>query len=141
MATFLFKTEPSEYAFADLQRDGTTTWTGVSNASALIHLRTARKGDDVLIYHTGDERAIVGVARVVTAAYQDPKSPGLNDRGEPKAAVVDLKAIKPLPAPILLAAIKADPRFADFALVKLSRLSVMPVPPLIDRALRALGGL
>lgn len=141
MATFLFKTEPGEYSFADLQKDGVTRWSGVSNATALIHIRTARAGDDVLLYHTGDERAIVGLARVSKAAYEDPDNPGKNDRGEPRAAVVDLKPLKPFARPVTLAAIKADKRFAEFALVKLSRLSVMPVPPDLDRLLRAMGGL
>lgn len=141
MATFLFKTEPVEYSFADLQRDGVTTWTGVKNPTALIHLRAARAGDEVLFYHTGDERAIVGLARVVKAAYEDPADRGLNDRGEPKAAVVDLQPVKPLLRPVTLAAVKADKRFADFALVRLSRLSVMHVPPDLDRLLRTLGGI
>ena len=93
MATFLFKTEPSEFSFADLQAKPDGVWDGVSNASALIHLRTIRKGDDVLIYHTGDEKAIVGLARATSDAFEDPKQPGQNDRGEPKFAVGKLRTI------------------------------------------------
>jgi len=140
MPTFLAKTEPSEFSFDDLSRNGVSAWDGVTNAAALIHLRTMRVGDDVFIYHTGDEKAIVGLARVVKAAYEDPKQPGLNDRDEPKFAVVDLKAVAMVNQPVTLAAIKADARFKEFALVKQSRLSVMPVPTPMEKALRAMAG-
>lgn len=141
MATFLFKTEPSEYAFADLVMEKKTVWTGVSNAAALIALRAVRKGDEVLIYHTGDERAIVGLARAARNAYADPDQPGVNDRGEPRHAVVDLIPIRGAASPATLAQIKADPRFADFQLVTQSRLSVMLIPPDLDPILRRLAGL
>ena len=141
MATYLLKTEPSEFSFADLVAKGSCTWDGVSNATALIHLRAMKSGDEALIYHTGDEKSIVGVAKVTKGGYEDPKQPGKNDRGEPKFAVVDLKSLKAAKSPTTLAQIKADPRFKDFPLVTQGRLSVMPVPAAIDAALRKLAGL
>jgi predicted RNA-binding protein with PUA-like domain len=141
MATFLLKTEPGAYSFADLQKDGSTRWSGVSNPGALAAIRTMRAGDEAFIYHTGDEKAIVGLAKVATRAYEDPDKPGQTSAGEPKFAVVDIKASKAAKTPITLAAIKADARFKDFALVRQTRLSVMPVPPALDRLLRRLTGL
>ncbi len=141
MATFLFKTEPSDFSFDDLVREKRCVWTGVSNPAALNQLRTVRKGDDVLIYHTGDERAIVGLARAASGAYEDPKKPGKNDRGEPKFAVVDLVPVRAAKTPIDLSAIKADKRFAKFPLVTQGRLSVMRVESGLDQALQSLAGL
>ena len=141
MATFLLKTEPSEYSFADLQRDKSTLWTGVSNAAALIHLRSICKGDELFIYHTGDEKAIVGLARAAGDAQEDPRQPGRTDRGEPKFACVKIEPLKATSTPVTLGAIKADARFKEFALVKISRLSVMAVPPAMNKALRKLAGL
>ena len=141
MATFLFKTEPSEYSFEDLMRDGKTPWTGISNAAALGHLRKAVKGDSVLVYHTGEVRAIVGLAKVVAGPYEDPKQPGKTPTGEPKNVVVDIEAVKPAKREVTLAEIKADPRFADLLLVKQSRLSVMPIPQAQAAALRTSAGL
>lgn len=141
MATYLFKTEPGEFSLADLQAKPDAVWDGVSNASALIHLRTIRKGDEVLIYHTGDEKAIVGLARATSDAFEDPKQPGTNDRGQPKHAVVKLRTVAKAKTPVTLAQIKADALFKDFALVKQGRLSVMPVEAKLDKALRKLAGL
>ena len=141
MPTFLFKTEPGEYSFQQLQADKKTTWTGVSNAAALGHLRTARKGDHVFIYHTGDEKAIVGLAKILTAPYADPAAPGLNARGEIATPIIDLAPIKAAKSPLTLAQIKADKRFADFALVKQSRLSIMAVPEKLDAIIREFTGL
>lgn len=139
MATFLVKTEPDDYSFADLVREKRCVWSGVKNTAALIALRSMRKGDRVLVYHTGGEKAIVGEAKVVSAgAYEDPGNPGANDRGEPRFAVVDLVPVKTFPHPISLAVIKADPRFKSFALVKQSRLSVMPVTAPEEAAIREL---
>jgi predicted RNA-binding protein with PUA-like domain len=90
-------------------------------------------GDEVLIYHTGDEKAVVGHAKVVKAAYPDPK------QDDPKLVVVDLEAGKPLPSPVTLKAIKADPAFADLALVRQGRLSVVPVPALLWSRLLKMG--
>jgi predicted RNA-binding protein with PUA-like domain len=119
MARWLFKTEPSEYSFERLVKEKKTTWNGVTNALALIHIRNVKKGDPVLIYHTGDVKAIVGLAKAASDGYPDPKSP--------KLAVVDLVPERPL-QPVTLAEIKSRPKFQSFDLVKNSRLSVMPVP-------------
>jgi predicted RNA-binding protein with PUA-like domain len=129
---WLLKTEPSTYSYADLAREQVTTWDGVSNPTALRHLRAMRNGDQALVYHTGDEKAVVGVARIVSNPFPDP---ALKD---PKRVVVDLAPVRALPKPIPLAAVKADPRFAQFALVRISRLSVMPVSPEEWKALLAL---
>ena len=123
MACFLFKTEPSSYAFADLVREKRTVWEGVANAVALKHLRTVVKGDTVLIYHTGDEKAVVGVARAVSDPYADPRL------GDPKRFVVDLAPVRALEQPVALATFRADPVLATTELVRISRLSVMPLTP------------
>jgi predicted RNA-binding protein with PUA-like domain len=131
---WILKTEPSDYAFADLQRDRRTRWSGVSNPVALKHLRSMAPGDEVMIYHTGDEKRIVGLATVAGAPYPDP------DAGDERRTVVDLAAGEALPGPVTLAAIKADPAFADLALVRQGRLSVVPVPaPLWQRLLTLAG--
>jgi predicted RNA-binding protein with PUA-like domain len=118
---WLFKTEPSAYSFARLTAERSTTWDGVKNPLALKHLAAVAKGDHVLIYHTGDEKAVVGVARALGEAYPDPKK---SDR---KLLVIDIEAVRALANPVTLAAIKASTRFAGFDLVRLPRLSVMPV--------------
>lgn len=141
MATFLLKTEPSVYSFDDLVREGRTVWNGVTNNAALGFIRSARKGDRAFMYHTGDERAVVGTATIVSDPYEDPDNPGRTKDGRPKFAVFDLKAGRSAPTPVTLAAIKADARFKDFDLVRLPRLSVVPVPDSIDAALRAMTGL
>lgn len=133
--TFLFKTEPSEYSFADLVRDKRTAWTGVKNPAARQALRSCEKGDRVFVYHTGDEKAVVGIAEVQKPTYADPAS-----KGDDKAVAVDLKPIEALRLPVTLAAIKADARFAGFALVKQPRLSVMEVPGPLAAAILAMGG-
>jgi predicted RNA-binding protein with PUA-like domain len=121
MALWLFKEEPEHYSFADLQRDGSTVWDGVSNALARQHLRKVKRGDRVLLYHTGKEKAVVGVMRVVSGSQADP-----NDR-DPKAVAVEVVPVRLLRRPVLLATIKADPLFKGWELVRLPRLSVMPV--------------
>lgn len=141
MAYFLLKTEPSTYSYDDLVREKRAVWSGVSNAAALIHLRSVRTGDRLFIYHTGDERAIVGLSEAVSLAYQDPAQPGLNARGEPAHAVFDVAPIAKAKQPVLLSALKADKRFQDFTLLTHARLSVMPVPAPIARALCLLAGL
>lgn len=120
---WVLKTEPSEYGFADLARDGRTRWEGVSNAVALKHLRSMHEGDDALIYHTGNEKALIGLARIASEPYPDPS------RDDPRLVVVDIEAGPPLPKQVSLAEIKADPAFRDLGLVRLSRLSVVPVEP------------
>jgi predicted RNA-binding protein with PUA-like domain len=118
---WLLKTEPSTYAFADLERDKKAVWDGVSNALALKHLRSMKRGDLAFIYHTGDEKQIVGIAEVTSDAYPDPKE---NDT---RLVVVDLKPRDRLSRPVTLAEVKADGEFWDFELVRMGRLSVMPV--------------
>ena len=121
MNYWLLKSDPDEYGYDDLVRDGQAVWDGVTNNLALQHLRQIRKGDLLLIYHTGDEKAIVGLGVAASDAYPDPNA------GNEKAAVLDVKAKKRARRPASLAEIKAMAEFADFALVKLPRLSVMPV--------------
>ena len=133
-AKWLFKSDPDTYSFSDLERDGKTVWDGVSNNLALKHLRSMRPGDQVLVYHTGDEKAVVGVAEVTRAAYPDPK------QKDPKLAVVDLKARERLPRAVPLAEIKGDRAFADLALVRIGRLSVMPASADQFQRLLKLGG-
>ncbi len=118
---WLFKSDPETYSLSDLEREGKTVWDGVSNNLALKHLRSVRKGDSVLIYHTGEERAVVGIAEVLSDACPDPK------QKDPRLVVVDIKAVKRLPRPVSLDEIKKQASLRDFALVRLPRLSVMPV--------------
>ena len=134
MNYWLLKTEPDNYSYADLERDGATTWDGVANNTALMHIRTMQPGDLALIYHTGDERQAVGLAEITSAPYADPKL------GDPKLVVVDLRPLHRLPQPVSLAAVKADPAFADFALVRQGRLSVVPVTPEQWRKLLGMAG-
>ena len=135
MAYWILKTEPSTYSFDDLVKQKTAVWDGVKNPLALKHLRAMQPGDEVLVYHTGDEKAAVGLARVTKAAYPDPK---LKD---PKLVVVDLKAGGKLPTAVTLATIKADPVFKDLALVRMGRLSVVPATPAQWQRLLRLGGM
>jgi predicted RNA-binding protein with PUA-like domain len=118
-ATWLFKEEPEHYSYADLERDGGTVWDGVTNNLALQNLRKVKAGDRVLYYHTGKEKAVVGVMRAVS----DPTS----DADDPKRVSVRVEPVRRLPVPVTLGRIKADPQLADWELVRLSRLSVMPV--------------
>lgn len=141
MATLILKTEPGEYSFDDLVRDKRTAWSGISNPGALITLRSAKKGDEAFIYHTGAERAIVGLAKVLTAPVEDPNRAGTTPEGRPKFAIVDIAPVKRAKSPLTLEAMKSDPRFADFALLRQGRLSVVGVPPKIDAAIRSLCGL
>lgn len=141
MPTFILKTEPDAYSFDDLVRDSATTWDGITNNAALLHLRSARRGDEALIYHTGDTKAIVGLARITSDPYEDPAQPGLNAKGEPRFAVIDLKPLRAVKTPVTLAQLKADARFAKLPLITQTRLSVIPVPPPLDAAIRKLAGL
>lgn len=132
---WLLKTEPGDFSFDDLERAVSTVWDGVANFTALRHMREVRKGDRALIYHTGNERAVVGTATVLSDAYPDPK---LDD---PRIVVFDVEADERLPRPVTLAEVKADPAFEGFDLVRLPRLSVMPVPrELWDRILKMARG-
>jgi predicted RNA-binding protein with PUA-like domain len=118
---WLLKEEPAHYGFDALVKDGRTVWSGVKNPLAQKHLRAIRKGDRILYYHTGGERAVVGLAKALSDAYPDPK-----DRSG-KQVVVDVAPVGRLARPVTLAEIKGDPRFKEFPLVRISRLSVMPV--------------
>jgi predicted RNA-binding protein with PUA-like domain len=118
---WLFKEEPTHYSYDDLVRDGQTSWTGVKNALAQKHLRSVQKGDRIFFYHTGDEKAVVGIAKAAAAAYPDPA-----DKAG-KLYAVDVLPVKKLKHPVTLAAVKADAAFAAFPLTRMPRLSVMPV--------------
>jgi predicted RNA-binding protein with PUA-like domain len=119
---WILKTDADTYPFEQLERERRAVWDGVSNALALKHIRSMATGDHVFIYHSGDDKALVGLAKVVSDPYPDPKA------GDPKLVVVDIEAGDRLPRPVTLAAVKADPAFADLGLVRMSRLSVIPVP-------------
>ncbi len=121
MAHWLIKSEPSAYAWAQLVKDKRTSWTGVRNPQASANLKAMKAGDQCFFYHSGEGKEIVGIAEVVKTAYPDP-----SDKSG-KAVTVDVKAVGPVKQPVTLAAIKADPKFKDFKLVRQSRLSVVPV--------------
>jgi predicted RNA-binding protein with PUA-like domain len=118
---WLFKTEPANYSFADLERDEETMWDGVTNALALKYLRLVEEGDTVLIYHTGDEKALVGIAEIVRGAYVNP------EEDDPKLSVCDVRFVRHLEKPVTLAQIKAIPELSEWQLVRNARLSVVPV--------------
>lgn len=129
---WLVKEEPTHYGFESLIKEGRTAWTGVKNALAQKHLKGIHKGDRVFYYHTGDEKAIVGIARALSDAYLDPK----DKTG--KLAAFDLGPVRRLRKPVTLAALKATQRFSTFPLVRLPRLSVMPVSESEWKAIEAM---
>ncbi len=131
---WILKTDADTYPFDQLERERRTVWDGVTNALALKHIRGMKKGDRAFIYHSGDEKALVGLARIASDPYPDPKG------NDPKLAVVDVEAGDRLPRPVTLAVIKADPAFADLGLVRMSRLSVIPVPAEQWRRLLGMAG-
>lgn len=133
MAFWLFKEEPESYSFADLQRDKLATWDGVTNALAQKHLRAVKKGDLVFFYHTGNEKAVVGIMKVTS----DPQLVSGDETG--KLVTVTVKPVRRLKSPVTLAAIKADEAFADWELVRIARLSVMPVSEVCWKRIEALG--
>lgn len=141
MATWLIKTEPGDYAWDDMARDKRTAWTGVANNAARLHMRAVRKGDEAFFYHTGADKAIMGLVKIVTNPYEDPDEPGLNGKGEMKAPLFDVLVGKKAKTPVTLKAVKADERFKDFELVRQARLSVMPVPPKLGTIIRQWAGL
>jgi predicted RNA-binding protein with PUA-like domain len=118
---WLFKEEPTHYSYDDLVRDGETSWTGVRNPVAQKNLRSVKKGERIFFYHTGDEKAVVGIAKAVDDAYPDPA----DKTG--RFYAVDVAPVKKLKQPVTLAAVKADTYFASFPLTRVPRLSVMPV--------------
>lgn len=121
MTYWLLKTEPDCYAFAELEREGRTVWDGVKNTVALKNIRAMAPGDQALIYHTGDERAAIGLAEVISSPYPDPQE------GDPKLLVVDIKPLRRLHRPVTLAELKDEAAFAESPLLRQSRLSVIPL--------------
>jgi predicted RNA-binding protein with PUA-like domain len=132
---FLAKSEPHVYAWARLQAEGRTAWDGVRNFEARNNLRRMKKGDLVLFYHSGDDKAVVGVARVVREAYPDPTA----EEGD--WSCVDLAPVRALEKPVTLSALKADAAFADLGLIKRGRLSVVPVSAAHFARILDLGGI
>lgn len=130
---WLVKTEPTEYGYDDLEREGTAVWDGVSNPAALKNLRAMKEGDRVFVYHTGDVKAAVGIAQVTRAAYPPPRSKN------PKQVVVDLKPVRRLKTPVALADIKALSSFAESPLVRQGRLSVVPLSEAQWKAIESRG--
>ena len=134
MAMWLFKEEPETYSFADLEKDGSTTWSGVSNPLAQKHLRAVKKGDRIFFYHTGKEKAVAGVMEATADASPDPTD------AAGKRVVVSVKPVRKLKTPVTLTAIKAEKAFAKWELVRVARLSVMPVPAVLWKKIEAMGG-
>lgn len=129
MAYWLFKQEPSTYSYSQLEKDGRTVWDGVANNLALKHLRNVKKGDRALFYHTGEEKQAVGIMEIASDPYPNPKDKSL--------VVVDVRPAGRLGRPVTLDSIKRDPAFSAWELVRISRLSVMPVPDkLWDRIMK-----
>jgi predicted RNA-binding protein with PUA-like domain len=137
MAYWLLKTEPETFSWDDQVKRGSKgePWTGVRNFTAKRNLQAMKKGDRALFYHTGEQKAVVGVVEVIREHYRDPTDP------TEKFSVVDVKAIEPLPKPVTLAEVKAEPRLKDMALVKWSRLSVQPVTEAEWKIVCRMGGL
>lgn len=121
MAYWLLKSEPEDYSYSDLERDGKGIWDGVKNALALKYMRTMINGDLALFYHTGKERQVVGIAEITSLPYPDP---ALND---PQRVVVEVCPVRRVAQPVKLAQMKTDSHFEGFDLLRISRLSVMPV--------------
>jgi len=119
---WLFKTEPGQYSYDKLEKEKKAVWDGVANNLALKHLREIRMGDEILIYHSGDEKAIVGLAQAISDPYPDPRE------DDEKLVVINIKPIRRLSSPLSLSQIKAVDELRDFDLVRLPRLSVMPIP-------------
>jgi predicted RNA-binding protein with PUA-like domain len=129
---WLFKQEPSSYSYSQLEADGRTVWEGVTNNLALKHLRSVKEGDKAFFYHTGDEKRIVGLMEIASPPYADPRDDALT--------VVDVRPLSKLPRAVSLQMIKSDKSFSEWELVKISRLSVMPVPePLWKKILKMSG--
>ena len=135
MNRWILKTDSDVYPFDQLERERRTVWDGVSNAVALKHIRSMAPGDLLLIYHSGATKELVGLARVTSAPYPDPKG------DDPKLTVVDIEVDRRLPKTVSLARVKADPTFADLALVRVPRLSVIPVPEGQWKRLLAMAGI
>jgi predicted RNA-binding protein with PUA-like domain len=135
MAYWLVKSEPGSWSWDDQVKAGTTDWSGVRNLQATNFMKVMRKGDRVFFYHSGEERRIVGVVEVVKEFYPDPK-----DKSG-RFGLVDVRTVGPVPEPVTLAAIKAEPKLKDLLLVRHSRLSVMPVDEPAWKLISRMGGL
>lgn len=122
MSKWLLKSEPTVYSYSDLERDKKTTWDGVTSPGGLFQIKQVKKGDLAFIYHTGDERQVVGIGEIISNPYIDPKA------GNPKIFVFDIKPKQKLKNPVTLEKVKADKRFKDSRLVTEGRLSVQPMP-------------
>jgi predicted RNA-binding protein with PUA-like domain len=131
---WLVKQEPSDYSWSDFVADGSTSWTGVRNFAARNNLRRMSKGDEVLFYHSGEDKAVVGIAKVARTAYPDATAK------EGDWSAVDLAPLEPLPKPVTLHEIKAKPALKNIALVRQSRLSVMPLSESAFRSILKMGG-
>ena len=131
---WLVKSEPETYSFADLERDGRAVWDGVRNNAAAVHLRAMGEGDEVLVYHSGEARAVVGVAKVVRTAFPDAGDPS------GRFVAVELAAVRPLARPVTLAQMKAEPALAGMTMLRQSRLSVSPVSEAEWAAILAMAG-
>ncbi|HXV28413.1 MAG TPA: EVE domain-containing protein [bacterium] len=129
MASWLFKTDPETYSWRDLKSKKTEVWDGVKNPLALKHLRSVKTGDEILIYHSGEDKAIVGIASAVSEAYPDPKD------NSGKLFAMDIAPVRDFPKPVLLSAVKAEPALKEWELVRMSRLSVMPVSASVRKLL------
>ncbi len=140
MASYILKTEPYKYSYADLVKDRRTHWDGVRNATAQQNMRAMRRGDLAWIYHSQTDKAIVGLAKVVKGPYPDPEQPGTTAKGDPKGVLIDIAPLAELDEPITLKMLKDDGRFDELALIRQPRLSVMPVPAKIDKLLMKLSG-
>ena len=138
MATWLLKTEPEEFSWDDQVKRGAKgeAWTGVRNFTARRHLKEMKKGEQAFFYHTGDEKQVVGIVEIIREHHPDPTA----EPGEPWV-VVDTRATKPMPKPVTLAAIKAEPRLKEMALAKYPRLSVQPVTAQEWKIVCTMGGL
>jgi predicted RNA-binding protein with PUA-like domain len=134
MAHWLVKSEPAKYSFDDLKRDGKTVWDGVRNNTAALHLKAMRLGDQVLYYHSQEGLAVVGIAEVCGEAFPDPSDPA------GRFVAVELKPVRDLPRPVTLAELKAEPKLADMAMLRLFRLSVSPVTDAEWATILAMGG-
>lgn len=134
MAGWLVKSEPNTYSFEDLQRDGRTVWDGVRNNAAALHLKAMKAGDEVLFYHSQEGLAVVGVARVSREAFPDATDPS------GRFVAVELEPVRPLPRPVTLAEMKANPALSEMAMLRQSRLSVSPVRPEEWRAILGMAG-
>jgi len=133
-AHWLVKSEPTKYAFSDLERDGRTVWDGVRNNQAAIYLRTMKLGDEAFYYHSQEGLAVVGIAKVAREWFPDPT----DEKG--RFVAVELAPVRPFPTPVTLAAIKANPALAGMTMLRLFRLSVTPITPDEWRIIREMGG-